>query len=70
MEAPLTAGVVIDAWKLEIFRRHLDGAGFTYTEHPGVTPDTLTIKVQCDYVYQLQPVIEAAQAECAAVKKL
>lgn len=30
-----TAGVVIDDWKLPIFKRHLDGAGSKYTEFLG-----------------------------------
>jgi hypothetical protein len=63
-----TAGVVIDAWKLPVFRRHLDTAKRDYTEHPGITPDTLTLKVKYDWVHELQPIIEAANAECAQIK--
>lgn len=59
-----TAGIVIDAWKLSIFKRHLRGAGLEFTKHPGVTPDTLTIKVKTDLIAPLQRVVEAAQLEC------
>jgi hypothetical protein len=59
-----TAGIVIDAWKLAIFRRHLDGGGFTYSEHPGLTPDTITLKVKTERIAPLQRVVEAAQLEC------
>ena len=58
-----TAGVVIDDWKLSIFKRHLDAAGFTYTQHPGLTKDTLLLKVKTEWISTLQPVIEAAQKE-------
>ena len=37
-----TAGVIIDSWKLPIFKKYLDAANFSYYEHnhinwPGVT---------------------------------
>ena len=64
-----TAGVIIDDWKLPIFKRHLDAAGCSYTEAPGVTNDTLTLKVQYEWVADLQPIIEAANKECASAKR-
>lgn len=60
----ITAGVVLDRWKLPIFKRHLDAAGFEYSEHPGVTSDTMLLKVKADFVATVQPIIEAAQREC------
>ncbi len=59
-----TAAVVLDSWKLGIFKRHLDEAGFNYTEKPGITNDTLTLQVEYEWVSQLQPVIESANKEC------
>jgi hypothetical protein len=64
-----TAGVVIDDWKLAIFRKHLDNAGFAYTQHPGITPDTITLKVKYWWVADLQPVVQAAYDECAKSKR-
>ena len=64
-----TAGVAIDDWKLPIFKKHLDKAGYAYTEHPGLSSGTLMLKVQCEWVHVLKPVIEAANKECAKVKK-
>ena len=61
-------GVVIDSWKLPIFKRQLDAAGFSYTEHPGITADTLLLKVKTDLIGSLQPIVEKANAECAARK--
>ena len=61
------AGVVIDDWKLPIFRRHLDAVGYKYTEHPGITPNTLTLKVKCEWVHKLQMTVKAANDECRTV---
>lgn len=58
-----TAGVVIDAYKLPVFKKHLDAAGFKYTQHPGITPDSLTLKVEYEWVADLKPIIEAANKE-------
>lgn len=63
----MKAGVVIDAWKLPVFKRHLDAAGYQYTEHPGITPDTLTLKVICEWAHKLQPIVKAANDECRAI---
>lgn len=60
-----TAAVVIDRHKLDTFKRYLTTAGYDFTEHPGVTPETLTLKVKCKWVAKLQPIIEAANKECA-----
>src|SRR6187455_56374 len=60
----MIAGVVIDNWKLSIFKKHLDDAGFTYTEHPDLTPDTMLMKVTTKSVAALQPTIQAAQLAC------
>ena len=58
----MIAGIVIDNWKLEIFRKHLQQ--FKFTEHPGLTPKTLLLKVECDSVEQIKPAIEAAEKAC------
>lgn len=59
-----TAAVVMDDWKLPTFKKHLDAAGYAYTEHPGITKGTLTLKVKYEWVAALKPIIEAANAEC------
>ena len=64
-----TAGVAIDNWKLAIFKRHLDAAGFSYTEHPGLGPDAMVLKVKTELIAPLQRVIEKAQKECAECRK-
>ena len=63
-----TAGIALDSWKLPIFKKHLDAAGYQYEEPVQFTPGTLILKVHYEWVHELQPVIEAAQRECAAAK--
>lgn len=58
------AAVLIDSWKLPVFQRHLDAAGYTYREAPGVTDDTITLQVDYEFVANLKPIIEAANREC------
>lgn len=62
------AAVVLDAWKLPVFKKHLDASGYTYTEHPGVTTDTVTLRVSYEWVSKLQPIIQAANDECTRTK--
>lgn len=57
------AGVVIDGYKLPVFKKHLDAAGYGYTEHAGPTAKTLTLRVGYEWVAELKPIIEAAEKE-------
>lgn len=59
-----TAAVAIDAWKLPTFKKHLDAAGYSYTEHLGITDDTLLLKVEYEWLRDLKPIVEAANMEC------
>lgn len=59
----ITAGIVIDDWKLPIFERRLKAAGYEFEQHPGVTSGTLLLKVQAESAAALQPVVEAANRE-------
>lgn len=65
-----TAAVVVDDWKIPIFRKHLDAAGYKYEEPVKFVNDTSTLKVRYEWVHKLRPIIEAAQAECAEKGKL
>jgi len=63
----MKAGVVIDPWKLEIFKRHLDKAGFEYEVTKGKRMTVLTVTTE--YAHTLQPVVEEAQRECDKVER-
>ncbi|MCH9712762.1 MAG: hypothetical protein K0U20_09080 [Proteobacteria bacterium] len=51
----LKAAVVIDAWKLSIFKNILDDAGFEYTEHKGPGKKLITLQVQTETAEKLKP---------------
>lgn len=55
---------MIDDWKLPIFKRILDDAGYVYKQAPGLTENTVNLMVEYDFVAKLQPFIEKAQKEC------
>jgi hypothetical protein len=59
----------MDDWKLPVFRKHLDAAGYQYEEPVPFSPGVVILKVRCEWVHKLQPVIEAAQAECAKQRR-
>jgi hypothetical protein len=61
-----TAGIAIDNWKLPIFKRHLEAAGFEYTEKKGLTPTTRLLKVKTPSALKLRPTLEVAELECAS----
>lgn len=65
----MKAGIAIDGWKLPIFQRHLDAAGYQFEQHPGVTADTLTLTVITDSAADLEVVVRAANTEAAETKR-
>jgi hypothetical protein len=64
-----TAGVVIDVWKLAIFKKHLDAAGYSYMEDAGPIKGTMVLRVKYEWVHALQPVVAAANEECRNIAK-
>lgn len=39
-----TAGIAIDDWKLPTFTRILNAAGYGFSQHPGIAPNTLLLR--------------------------
>lgn len=64
----MIVGIAIDAWKLTIFHRRLTEGGYTYTQHPGVSPDTLLLKVAADSPVSLHNLVVAASQEAKRAK--
>jgi len=64
----MKAGIVIDNWKINIFRKHLDEKGYKYEVH--VAPTLTTIRVECSSIKALKPTVQAANDECAAAKRM
>ena len=61
-----TIGIAIDDWKLPIFTKRLDDAGYEYSQHPGLTAKTLLLRVQCDAIEvmsKLKDLVQAAEVE-------
>ena len=63
-----TAGVVLDDWKLPVFKKHLDAAGYTYEDPVQFTEGTSILRVKYEWAHKLQSVIEAAYKECERKK--
>ena len=64
-----TAAIAIDDWKLEIFKKHLDKAGYAYEKCKGLTENMLILSVKTKSIAKLKPIVEAANKEAAWVKK-
>lgn len=60
----MKAGIVLDDWKLPVFRKRLTEAGFEYTDAGGLTADTTVLTVETDNIAWLKVVIERCQKEC------
>ena len=56
------AGIVIDEWKLSIFKRHLEQASYTF-KHMPFTEDTVLLHVHTTNLEALKGVLQAAAAE-------
>lgn len=65
MGFPLKAGIAIDAWKLDIFTRHLTQSGYTFENAGPLVDDTLLLRVDTTNPEALQEVLRAANTECA-----
>jgi len=66
----MKAAIVIDTWKLAIFKKGLKKSGYTFTKGKGLTPDSLVLTVKYeDYqaLDKLKPIIAKINTECATV---
>lgn len=63
------AAIVLDDWKLETFRRILTEAGYTYTEHEGVTPETVTLKVKAENMTMLGEVVKVCNSTAEELRR-
>ena len=65
-----TAGIIIDKWKLPVFKEFLDNSGRVYevAEMPrlpgGIGGETIALQVKYKLLADIQPIVEAANAEC------
>ena len=59
-----TAGIMIDEWKLPIFERHLNQAGYAF-KNAGVMGGSLVLRVDTTNLVALAEVVKAASEEAA-----
>ena len=56
------AGIVIDEWKMPIFKRHLEQAGYTFAKMP-FTKGSLLLHAHTTNLDALKEVLQSAAAE-------
>lgn len=68
----MRAAIAIDSWKLPIFEEKLNGAGFQYEKHGGLTKDSLTLIVETDDdgMPTLAKVVATANTEAAKRRRM
>ncbi len=59
------AAIVIDDWKLPIFKKTLDSEGYEYSERRGPAKGCITLSVETDSIAKLQPIVERMNYEAA-----
>ena len=65
----MKAGILVDDWKLPVFRRLLTAGGYTYVDGGAPSPDVTLLTVETSDVLKLKDVVEACQRECAQQKR-
>ena len=65
----MKAGIAVDNWKLPVFRRRLEAAGYKYEDGGGLTPEATVLMVETADILALKRVIEACQNECRKAKR-
>lgn len=63
----MKAAIVVDDYKLPVFRRRLGESGYQFEEAAGVTADTKTLTVQTENLTALAEVVKAANRESKLV---
>jgi len=63
------AAIVIDDWKLPIFKRILEEEGYQFTQHNGPVDGCITLDVRTESIAKLKPVVERMNAEAARSRK-
>ncbi len=66
----MKAAIVIDDWKLPIFKKTLDSEGYKYSEHKGPADGCITLSVETDSIAKLKPIVERINKEARKLKKL
>ena len=60
----MKAGIVVDDWKLPIFKKGLDDNGYRYTETPAVN-DTTVLSVEFDSRDKIETLVRGLNTKAA-----
>lgn len=60
----MRAGIVVDDWKLAVFRRRLEEAGYSYEDKGEFRPNITLLHVEFTDQEHLTRVLEEATDEC------
>lgn len=63
----LTVGIAIEEWKLPMFSKVLKKKGYNYSNHPGVIPGSILLKVKVmeKDIDNFKKIVEAAQLKAS-----
>ena len=53
-------GIAIDPWKLKIFKKVFDEAGYTYDVKEGASMTVLRVDIEAEDTSKLQPIVAKA----------
>jgi hypothetical protein len=67
-EMMMKIGIILDDWKLPLFKILLTDAGYSYTDKGSLSFETTLLLIETDDVVTLKIVIENCQAECLKSK--
>lgn len=65
----MKAGIAVDDWKLPVFRKRLDAAGYRYEDGGSLIGETTLLTVETNDMLALKKVLEECQAECRKAKR-
>lgn len=65
----MKVGIVMDAWKLPIFQRHLDAAEISYARASDAPPGSIGLVVITDDPQRVAEIVTAANTEAAITKR-
>ena len=65
----IKAVIVLEDWKLPIFRKRLESAGFEYKDKGAFTVDSTMLHVETDDLSGLNKVLKNCYKECEKLKR-
>lgn len=65
----MKVGIALDNWKLPVFRKRLEEAGYSYEDGGALTAEATLLTIITDDVTALGVVVAQCQAECARTKR-